>query len=72
MAHLSPIHDGKKNEQYMDVTWGSWCLTLPATPQFVEQYAQADNKESTKPPNYWIFVKGIHWSLAESVSMTWK
>ena len=44
---------------YDDVTWAPWCLKPLATPLFVQQLDQANNKENTKAQHWWPCVRRI-------------
>ena len=51
--------------QYSDVTWASRRLELLATQVLLKQLVQTTNKETSKPPHHWPFVRAMHrsWKL---------
>ena len=67
---------------YSKITWASWRLKSATIHLFVKQQLHANNKENSKAPYNWLFVRGIlQWpvvfssqrtSNVESVSMSWR
>ena len=49
----------RRQLHYSDVTWPSWRLKSPTTPQFAQLFAQTYTKENIKAPRYWSLLGGF-------------
>ena len=49
-----------ESKHYSDVTRAPWLLKSPASPQFIQLFAQTYITEDSKALRYWKFVRGIY------------